>query len=117
MHTIKIKRIYEEPAADDGYRMLVDRLWPRGMKKETACIDEWNKEIAPSTELRKTFNHSAGAFPEFSRLYKEELSEKTGELQRIRAITDTQNLTLLYASRDEDRNHAWVLLEVLQGIT
>lgn len=89
MHNIKIKRIYEEPAAGDGYRILVDRLWPRGMKKETACIDEWNKDIAPSTELRKKFHHQAETFLEFSALYKEELQTKTEVLQRLRSIAET----------------------------
>lgn len=109
-----IKRIYEAPLVEDGYRMLVDRLWPRGLKKANAAIDEWNKEIAPSTELRKWFGHKAGNLERFTEAYKIELSAKSAELKRIRFIAKTQNLTLLYAAKDEKINHARVLLEVLK---
>ncbi len=114
MPTIKIKRIYAAPVTTDGYRMLVDRLWPRGIKKESACLDEWNREIGPSTELRKWFAHKAENFDEFSRCYKQELKAKREELMRIKSIAKTRNLTLLYAAKDEYINHARVLLSVLQ---
>ena len=76
MGKIKIKRIYEQSSADDGYRVLVDRLWPRGVSKKDANLDEWNKEIAPSTELRKWFDHKEERFDEFACRYREELNEK-----------------------------------------
>ncbi|MPM79823.1 hypothetical protein SDC9_126865 [bioreactor metagenome] len=115
MNIIKIKRIYETTDNDDGYRMLVDKLWPRGLKKESAAIDEWNKIIAPSTELRKWFGHKPENFERFSELYKIELSFKTDELKRLISIAESQNLTLLYAAKSEQVNHAKVLLDVLKN--
>lgn len=114
MHTIKIKRIYDDPADDDGYRMLVNRLWPRGIKKELALLDEWNKEIAPSTELRKWFAHKSEYFDAFSKCYKQELRTKRKEITRVRSIAKTKNLTLLYAAKEENFNHAKILLLVLK---
>lgn len=116
MHTITIKRIYEEPTATDEYRMLVDRLWPRGLTKEAAAINEWNKQIAPSAELRKWFCHEAEKFKQFSERYKEELLSNPQELQRLQDIAQKQNLTLLYAAKDEKINQAVVLLDVLASI-
>ncbi len=113
MKTIVIKRIYEDASDEDGYRILVDRLWPRGITKLRAKLDEWSKEVAPSTELRKWFGHKPERFEEFSKLYKDELKNKTEELNRIRTIAETQNLTLLYAAKDLKINHAVVLQEVL----
>ncbi|MCW5909986.1 MAG: DUF488 domain-containing protein [Cyclobacteriaceae bacterium] len=113
MHTLKIKRIYEEPFPEDGYRMLVDRLWPRGLKKEEAFIDEWNRNIAPSPELRKWFGHKPENFKRFSGLYADELKAKTDELKRMKSILKNRNLTLLYAAKDTQINHATVLREVL----
>lgn len=110
---IQIKRIYDEPEKQDGYRILVDRLWPRGMTKERAHLDEWNKEVAPSDELRKWFGHKMENFEEFSRKYKAELKDKGEELQRIRELAEDKMVTLLYAARDTDVNHARVLLNVL----
>ncbi len=112
-HIIKIKRIYEVPEKADGYRMLVDRLWPRGLKKELAFIDEWNKTIAPSPAIRKWFAHKPENFDRFAQLYKKELAEQKAELERIRSITKTQHVTLLYAARDTKINHASILLQVL----
>jgi len=114
MKPIVIKRIYEEPAPGDGYRMLVDRLWPRGIKKETARLDEWNKNIAPSTELRKWFGHEPERFKEFKKLYKEEVKEKTEELNRIRTIAQKRRVTLLYGAYNPEMNQAIVLQEVLK---
>jgi len=115
MKTIQIKRIYEDASNDDGYRILVDRLWPRGISKVRAKLDEWNKEIAPSTEIRKWFNHQPERFDEFSDLYKEELNDKKEELNRIKTIAEKQKITLLYAVHDPKINHAVVLLEVLKN--
>lgn len=112
-HTIKIKRIYEKPEYEDGYRMLVDRLWPRGVTKEDAALNQWNKNIAPSTALRQWFGHKPENFEEFTQKYKAELYTKTDELNKIKTLAQTQNLTLLYAAKDKQLNHANVLLEVL----
>lgn len=113
MKEIKIKRIYDAPSEDDGYRVLVDRLWPRGVSKAKAQIDEWNKEVTPSTELRKWFGHKAEKYDDFSALYREELLHQTEEIDRIRTIANSQNVTLLYAARDPIINHARILLDVI----
>lgn len=116
---MKIKRIYDKPSGDDGYRVLVDRLWCRGISKENAKLDEWNKEIAPSTELRKWFNHEEKKFPEFKQKYIEELEssvEKQNELKRLKDISKNQNLTLLYGAKDEKLNQAVILLELISEI-
>ncbi len=112
---IHIKRIYEPPANADGYRLLVDRLWPRGVKKEDAHIDDWDKEIGPSTELRKWFGHEPPKYPEFKKRYAKELKEMTDELDRIRAVARKRRVTLLYGAKDEEHNQAVVLREVLLG--
>ncbi|MBK6610332.1 MAG: DUF488 domain-containing protein [Sphingobacteriales bacterium] len=117
MNRIKIKRIYEKPSSDDGYRVLVDRLWPRGLSKENAALDEWNKNIAPSPELRKWFGHKANNFNYFAEQYKAELNTKTEELKRLKSIATTQNLTLLYAAKDEKINHAIILLNEINIIS
>lgn len=113
---MNIKRIYEEPDPHDGYRILIDRLWPRGVKKEDAKLDEWNKAVAPSTALRKWFGHKPELFDEFSARYQEELRDQQEELKRIKAIDSEQNLTLLYGAKDEQLNHAVVLEKVLKNI-
>jgi uncharacterized protein YeaO (DUF488 family) len=113
LDNIQIKRIYEKPAIADGYRVLVDRLWPRGIKKETAMLDEWNKEIAPSTELRKWFDHKEERFAEFGKRYTEELQLQEMELDRLRKIAKTKKISLLYAAKNPKINHALVLLTVL----
>lgn len=110
---IQIKRIYEEPNSNDGYRMLVDRLWPRGVSKLEAKLDEWNKDIAPSAELRKWFDHKDERFGEFSKRYEAELQAKTEELERIRALSETKTLTLLYGAKNTEANQALVLLKIL----
>ncbi|MCC7332501.1 MAG: DUF488 family protein [Flavobacteriales bacterium] len=113
---IVIKRIYDKPNSNDGYRILVDRLWPRGVKKEYAMLNEWNKTIAPSTELRKWFAHKSENFKQFSELYTVELNEQKEELSRIKNISKSENLTLLYAAKNPLINHALVLLNVLKSI-
>lgn len=113
MNAIVIKRIYDEPSDNDGYRVLVDRLWPRGVSKIIAHLDEWNKEVAPSTELRKWFDHKAERFDEFAKLYRKELIIKEKELDRLRAIVKSKPVTLLYAAKNPKINHAIILKNVL----
>ncbi|HSZ85040.1 MAG TPA: DUF488 family protein [Puia sp.] len=112
--SVKIKRVYEEYDKADGYRILVDRLWPRGIKKENARLDEWNKNIAPSTALRKKFHNGVEKFEEFVKNYKKELLENNKEeLQRIKDLAKKKKLTLLYGSKDKEYNHAKVLLDMI----
>ena len=113
MNPIVIKRIYEEVSENDGYRILVDRIWPRGVSKIEAHLDEWNKNIAPSTELRKWFDHKVERLEEFTLKYKEELLYKVEELNRVRKIAENEQVTLLYAAKDTHINHALVLRSVL----
>lgn len=115
MPTIKIKRVYEPAEAADGFRVLVDRLWPRGLKKEAAQVDVWMKEVAPSTELRKWFNHEPEKWESFRKKYKTELqqSEAVGEL--LQHVKKHKKITLLYAARDEQHNDAVVLQQFLDG--
>jgi len=113
MKTIKLKRIYDKPSDDDGYRILVDRLWPRGVSKAAAKLDEWDREIAPSTELRKWFDHKEERFAEFSKRYREELKDKGKALDQLREIAKKQTVTLLYAAKNPEMNQAVVLKEVL----
>lgn len=113
MNSILVKRIYEEASADDGFRVLVDRIWPRGISKERAKLDEWNKEIAPSTELRKWFDHKEERFEEFKLLYKKELEEKKENLNRMKEIARKGNLTLLYAAKNTEMNQAVILRDMI----
>lgn len=115
MGKIKIKRIYDDPTDDDGYRILVDRLWPRGVSKEDAKLDDWDKEIAPSDELRKWFDHQEDRFKEFSKRYREELKDKENDLDKLGEIAEKKTLTLLYAAKDTEINQAVVLKEVLSN--
>jgi uncharacterized protein YeaO (DUF488 family) len=110
---LRLKRAYEPAAPDDGVRILVDRLWPRGVSKEAASLDEWMKEIAPSTELRQWFGHDPGRWAEFQRRYKAELREHDEELGRIRSVAKKQTVTLVYSAHDEQHNDAIVLRDVL----
>lgn len=117
MNTIKIKRIYEFPSDLDGYRILVDRLWPRGISKKKAQIDEWAKDIAPSTDIRKQFNHIPDLMDEFRAHYIKELrnNEQTEEfVSGVREVLTDKNVTLLYAAKNESVNHAIVLKEWLE---
>lgn len=107
------KRIYDEPAAGDGYRVLVDRLWPRGVSKERAALDEWCKDIAPSTELRKWFGHDPVKFAEFSARYEEELTRNTQVVAILQAWQQHPVITLLYAAHDPQINQAIVLQDYL----
>jgi uncharacterized protein YeaO (DUF488 family) len=109
----QIKRIYEDPSDEDGYRVLTDRLWPRGVSKEMAQLDEWMKEIAPSPELRTWFDHDPGRFERFKKKYETELAEKTEPAEKLMEVAGNQTVTLLYAAKDENHNHAIVLKEFL----
>ena len=112
---IKLKRVYEDWEEDDGYRILVDRLWPRGVSKEKARVDLWLKEIAPSTELRKWFGHDVQKWEEFQKKYKKELETKKGLLDQIKQLEQEHSvITLLYAARDTEHNAAVVLRSVLE---
>lgn len=113
MAAFQIKRIYDEPSGEDGYRILVDRLWPRGVKKEQAKLDEWNKEIAPSAGLRKWFGHKPERFEEFASRYSKELDKQKDELKRLEALGERSMVSLLYGARDPEVNHATVLLQKL----
>jgi len=116
MKPVIIKRAYKEPSHNDGYRVLVDRLWPRGVSKEKAKLDEWNKEVAPSSELRKWFDHKPERFKEFSKSYKDELKAQQQELQRLNNIRKESQLCLIYGAKDEACNHALVLKSVLEAL-
>jgi len=110
---IQLKRAYEKPTPEDGTRILVDRLWPRGLSKKKAGIDQWLKEIAPSTELRKWFAHDPGRWEKFRQRYTAELQDHTDELDQIRRLARTNRITLVYAARDELHNEAVVLRDIL----
>lgn len=116
MFNIHTKRIYETPSANDGYRILIDRLWPRGLSKEEAKLDEWDKTIAPSTELRKWFNHQPELFEAFKLKYEEELKSCRTDLERLLDIAQKQNLCLLYGAKNPEINQAVVLQSVLEKI-
>ena len=112
--TIKIKRAYEEAAPSDGKRVLIDRLWPRGISKEEAHLDLWLKDVAPSTELRQWFGHDPARWPEFQRRYCRELSANPEAMQQL--IDDARKgpLTLVYGARDQEHNDAVVLKAFLE---
>lgn len=110
---VRIKRAYEAPSADDGTRVLVDRLWPRGVRKADAAIDHWAKELAPSTELRKWFGHDPARWAEFRQRYAAELREQGEALDRLRGLAEKGPVTLVYAAHDEEHNDAVVLRDVL----
>lgn len=111
---IHIKRIYDDPAKSDGTRVLVDRLWPRGVSKDDAHLDLWLKEIAPSNELREWFGHKPERFAEFSRKYKEELANNPAVATLQELARNSEQLTLLYGARDPDHNQAVVLQQLLE---
>ncbi|KHE69711.1 DUF488 domain-containing protein [Halobacillus sp. BBL2006] len=112
---IQTKRIYEERSPDDGVRILVDGIWPRGISKEKAYLDEWLKSVAPSKELRQWFNHEEDKFEQFERLYKKELEDnqhKQKSFQILKEYAADQKVTLLYAAKDTTYNHANVLADL-----
>ena len=112
---VKLKRIYAAPDSTDGYRVLVDRLWPRGVSKEKAHIELWMKEIGPSDRLRKWFAHDPKRWVEFQKRYREELRTKTGLIDELRKLERKhRTVTLTYGARDEEHNQAVVLSSVLR---
>jgi uncharacterized protein YeaO (DUF488 family) len=114
-HTVRVRRIYDQPATDDGIRVLVDRIWPRGIRKEAAAIDEWAKDVAPSTELRKWYGHVPEKFAQFEARYREELATEAGRtaLDHLRTLAERDALTLVTATKDVDHSQATVLAGLL----
>lgn len=114
---VKVKRVYEKAVKGDGTRVLVDRLWPRGLTKESAALDHWFRDLAPSNELRKWFHAHPEAWNEFRKGYMKELtaSAATSALQKLYVLADRGKVTLLFASRNEEQNNATVLKELLEG--
>lgn len=113
---IKIKRIYEEASASDGWRVLVDRLWPRGVRREEAELDEWAKEVGPSDKLRKWYGHDPGKWNQFKTEYRAELKAKNAELLQLIERCPEKTLTLLFAAKDEAHSHAVILKEALTDL-
>jgi uncharacterized protein YeaO (DUF488 family) len=115
--SVRLKRAYEPPAPTDGYRVLIDRLWPRGVARANARVDEWARELAPSTELRRWFGHDPARFAEFRQRYVEELSAEEEKLRELRGRARNTTLTLVYGARDTEHNDAVVLAELLRAET
>ena len=111
---IAIKRVYEAPAEGDGYRVLIDRLWPRGLKKEAVPMDVWAKELAPSTELRKWFGHDPALWDEFRQRYAAELADSADVWQALARRSAKEPMTLLYGARDEEHNDAVALQALME---
>jgi uncharacterized protein YeaO (DUF488 family) len=111
---VRLKRAYEPAADSDGYRVLIDRIWPRGVSREDAHLDEWARELAPSTELRRWFGHDPARFEEFRRRYTEELGSQEGKLRELRRRARDGTLTLVYAARDTEHNDAVVIARILR---
>ena len=112
---IRVKNVHDERTPDDGFRVLVDRIWPRGVTKERAGIDLWLKDVAPSTELRQWFDHDPARWDEFRRRYARELAGKGEALALLRRHAQTGTLTLVFGARDREHNNAVALREVLLG--
>lgn len=113
MTDVTIARIYEQPRASDGFRILVDRLWPRGVSKQAAELDEWNKQLAPSTALRTWWNHDPDTFEDFGSRYRAELDKRPEVTAAVERLRSHDRVTLLYAARDPELNHARVLRDYL----
>jgi uncharacterized protein YeaO (DUF488 family) len=113
--SIVIKRVYDEPAHGDGVRILIDRLWPRGLSKAALKLDAWVRPLAPSNELRKWYGHDPKLFAEFCRRYRKELAGQSEELAKLRAMIKGRKATLLTATRELELSHAVVLREMLEG--
>ncbi|MEV0642766.1 DUF488 family protein [Streptomyces sp. NPDC050619] len=115
--SVRVRRVYEPPEPDDGVRVLVDRLWPRGLSKDAARVDEWPKDLTPSAELRRWYHTGEGSYEEFSRRYEAELAApEVGELlDGVRELASKEVVTLLTAAKDPERSHASVLARLLQA--
>lgn len=112
---IRVKRVYEKAATSDGFRVLVDRLWPRGMKKELAKVDLWMKDVGPSDALRKSFHHEAMKWPDFEKKYRAELQKKKAALAELKKLEKEHGtLTLLFGSKDVENNQAVVLAKLMK---
>jgi uncharacterized protein YeaO (DUF488 family) len=111
---VRLKRAYEAAEPSDGYRVLIDRIWPRGVSKEQAHLDEWARELAPSSELRRWFGHDPAKFEEFRGRYRDELAAQGEKLRELRARARKGALTLIYSARDTEHNDAVVLAELLR---
>lgn len=113
---IRLKRVYEEPSESDGTRILIDRLWPRGLTKEKAKVDVWLKEIAPTTELRKWFNHEPSKWPEFKKRYKTEISNNPEAISALKKHLASGKATILYGAKDEEHNDAVVIKQFFDNM-
>jgi len=115
---IEIKRVYSEPSARDGVRILVDRVWPRGISKQRARVIQWRKDLAPTTSLRKWFGHDPARWIEFRERYRAELAqtEMKDELKKLARLSRQRNITLVYSAADEEHNQAAVLMELLKEL-
>lgn len=111
---LRLKRAYEPADTSDGHRILVDRLWPRGVSREQAHLDEWARELAPSSELRRWFGHDPSRFEEFRRRYTQELAPQAERLRELRRRARDGTVTLVYSARDTEHNDATVLAEILR---
>jgi uncharacterized protein YeaO (DUF488 family) len=114
--SLRLKRAYDKPSRDDGTRILVDRLWPRGLTREEVAVDEWLKDLGPSTPLRKWFGHDPARWSEFRQRYAQELHANAGQVERLRAMARKGPVTLVYSARDEAHNDAVVLRDVILGV-
>jgi uncharacterized protein YeaO (DUF488 family) len=112
---IRLKRVYEPPSRTDGTRILVDRLWPRGLTRERAAVALWLKDVAPSTQLRTWFGHAPARWKQFQARYRKELREKKDVIELLKQESKARTVTLVYAARDEQHNEALVLKSVLEG--
>ena len=112
---IQLKRVYEKPSRKDGVRILVDRLWPRGLTKERAAVNLWLKDVAPSSELRKWFGHDPAKWKEFQVRYRRELRQKKDALMLLKQKSEDRTVTLVYGARDEQHNEAVVLRKIVEG--
>ena len=112
--SIRLKRVYDKPAKADGRRVLVDRIWPRGLKKNEARIDQWLKEIAPSTALRKWFAHDPGKWREFKKRYSAELDDQREQVEQLARAAKKRTVTLLFGAKDTEHNNAVALKEYIE---
>jgi uncharacterized protein YeaO (DUF488 family) len=112
---VRIKRVYDPAEPGDGYRILVDRLWPRGVSRERARLDEWARDLAPSTDLRKWFNHDPQRFAEFRERYREELRGHVDQIDELRERASHGPVTIIYGARDTEHNDAVVIAEIVRA--